>query len=324
MPDAVATLTLNPCVDKSASVARVVAERKMRCGPPRFEPGGGGLNVARALGHLGGAATAVYLAGGPTGALLGRLLDAERVRHVPVPTAGWTRENFIAYDEGAGLQYRFGMPGPEVAAGEWERALGALSALDPAPAWVVVSGSLPPGLPDDACAQVVRAVRQRGGRAIVDTSGPALRGTLEGARGEPADLVKPSVGELAALVGRGLAGPADLEAAARSVVDGGGARAVLVSLGAGGALLATDRGAERLVAPTVPVQSKVGAGDSMVAGVVLALARGRSLSEAARFGVAAGAAAVMTPGTELCRREDAERLYAQLATPANAATKPDA
>lgn len=302
------TLTLNPSVDKNASVDHVVAERKLRCGLPSYEPGGGGINVARAVHKLGGAAAALYLAGGPAGETLRRLLGEESIEQHVVPIEGWTRENFIAYEATTGLQYRFGMPGPAVQEGEWRQSLEMLTAVDPAPAYVVVSGSLPPGVPDDFCARVVRRARRWGGRVLVDTSGAALREALH----EPAYLIKPSIGELAALVGHSITGEEELEAIAMQFVHEERCEGVVVSLGAGGALVATADGPRRLRAPVVPVQSKVGAGDSMVAGLALMLARGRPVLEAAQFGVAAGAAAVMTPGTELCRRDDAERLFEQM------------
>lgn len=305
----VVTLTLNPAVDKNARVEHVVAERKLRCEAPTYEPGGGGINVARAMQKLGGAAAALYLAGGPAGETLRGLLAEEGIAQHVVPTEGWTRENFIAFEAATEQQYRFGMPGPAVQEREWRRVLDRLAALDPAPAYVVVSGSLPPGVPDDFCARVVRRAKAWGGRVVVDTSGPALRAAL----GEPAYLLKPNVGELAGLVGHPIEGEEALEALEALAMQFVAERRcvhVLVSLGAGGALLASAGGPVRLRAPVVPVQSKVGAGDSMVAGCALMLARGRPAEEAARFGVAAGA--VMTPGTQLCRRADAERLFAQV------------
>lgn len=304
------TLTANPSIDKNASVDHIVAERKLRCGPPSYEPGGGGINVARAIHKLGGVAAALYLAGGPAGETLRRLLGEEGIEQHVVPTEGWTRENFIAYETATGQQYRFGMPGAAVQEGEWQHSLEMLGTMDPAPAYVVVSGSLPPGVPEDFCARVVRRTRRWGARAIVDTSGAALREALR-AR---AYVLKPNVGELAALVGHDITGEAELEAIAMQLVSEEQCEVVVVSLGAGGALLATAEGPRRLHAPVVPVQSKVGAGDSMVAGLALMLARGRPVLEAAQFGVAAGAAAVMTPGTELCRRDDAERLFEQMRT----------
>lgn len=301
----VATLTLNPSVDKNASVDHVVAERKLRCEAPSYEPGGGGINVARAIHKLGGAATALYLAGGPAGETLRGLLAEEDIEQQVVPIEGWTRENFIAYEQATTQQYRFGMPGPRVQEEEWQRSLERLAAMAPAPEYVVVSGSLPPGVPEDFGARVVRRVRRWNGRVVVDTSGPALREALR----ETPYLIKPNVGELAALVGHDITGEVELEEAAMQLIGEEACEAAVISMGAGGALLATEQGPQRLRAPVVPVQSKVGAGDSMVAGIVLALAQDRPVHEAVRFGVAAGAAAVMTPGTELCRKGDAERLH---------------
>ncbi|WP_457651419.1 1-phosphofructokinase family hexose kinase [Rhodocaloribacter sp.] len=306
------TLTLNPAVDKNTRLDHVAAERKLRCGPPRFEPGGGGVNVSRAIRKLGGASSAFFLSGGPMGRRLEELLAEEGIDRHPFAIEGWTRENLNVTEETTGRQFRFVLPGPEVRAEAWRRCLDAVAALTPTPAFLVASGSLPPGVPADAYARIAEVVRPRGTRVIVDTSGPALQATLRA----PVFLIKPNLNELAALAGKPLEDETSVEREAGKLIAEGRCEAVVVSLGGGGALLATKAGLLRFHAPAVPIRSKVGAGDSMVAGLTLALARGRPLPEAVRFGVAAGTAAVMTPGTELCRRADVERLYPRVtATP---------
>ncbi len=304
----IATLTLNPAVDWSVQTPRVVPEHKLRCEAPRQDPGGGGVNVARVLRELGGRSVAIYPAGGLAGQRLRALLDETGLEHDPVPIAGSTRESWTVLETGTNAQYRFVLPGPELATADWEACLARLARLEPPPEYVVASGSLPPGVPADFYARLASAARRRGTRVVLDTSGDALR---EGVKGG-VYLVKPNLRELAQLAG---AEPADEEgqlAAARELVTRGSAQVVVVSLGAAGALLVSERVTERVRAPTVPIRSRVGAGDSTVAGIVLGLARGDDLRLAVRRGVAAGTAAVMTPGTELCRREDAERLYASL------------
>jgi 6-phosphofructokinase 2 len=304
----IATLTVNPTVDINTSVGQVVPERKLRCEPPRREPGGGGVNVARAVQRLGGQATAVYLAGGPTGEMLHSLLEDEGLAHRALPLAGWTRENLIVYEDSSGLQYRFGMPGPRVEKAEWRRCLDELAALDPAPDYLVASGSLPRGVPVDFFGHVAGVAHDLGARLIVDTSGDALRHVTE----VGTFMLKPNLRELQELVGEELAGEHEQLDAARRFVDSGAVEVLVLSLGAGGAIVVTPDGSEPIRTPTVPIRSKVGAGDSMVGGMVVALAREWSIGDAVRFGVAAGAAAVMTEGTELCRRDDTERLYAEM------------
>jgi 6-phosphofructokinase 2 len=306
----IVTLTLNPTIDIGTSVDHVVPEHKLRCAAPRREPGGGGINVARALQKLGGTSLALYLGGGPSGAILQELLDREGVTHTPTPIAGWTRESFTVLDQGTQLQYRFSVPGPTVSDAEWRRCLDTIAALDPPPDYLVASGRLPPGMPSDFYAHVARLCRTLGTRLIVDTSGNALRATLN----ERVFLIKPNLRELGLLVGHELADEAQQEAVARVLVADGMCEVVVLSLGAAGVLYMTADGFERVRAPIVPIKSKVGAGDSMVAGMVLSLARGMDVGRAVRFGVAAGAAAVMTPGTELCRRADAEHLYERIAS----------
>ena len=299
----IVTLTLNPALDVSSSIHSVAPEIKLRCAAPNFHPGGGGINVSRAIRFLGGDSSAVYTAGGHTGAMLTQLLAAEGIDHRPVHISGITRESFVVYEESTSRQYRFTLPGPTLAESEWRACLAALLELEPD--LLVASGSLPAGVPLDFYGELARYARKNGIRLILDT---AIAG-LERALDASAYLIKPNLRELALLAGNRLDDEAQIEAAGRQLIERGLAEAVLVSLGAGGALLVASSGSTRFHAPVVPIASKVGAGDSMVGGLTLALAQGRSLTEAARFGVAAGSAAVMTPGTQLCRREDAYRLY---------------
>ena len=304
----IATLTMNPAVDKSSAVNQVVAEWKLRCDSPVYEPGGGGINVSRAMGKLGGDSVAFYPAGGLAGRMLIDLLDGEGLQHRAMSIAGVTRENFTVLEKSTGRQYRFGMPGPTLQEAEWRRCLEEILPLLPEIDYLVASGALPPGVPPDFYGQLARLAREHNTRLVVDTSGEALRLAVE----EGVFLIKPNLREFAELMGRESVDGLEEERLARELVAAGRSEAVVVSLGAAGVLAASAEGTERVRAPLVPIISKVGAGDSTVAGLVLALARGRSWPEAVRFGVAAGAAAVMTPGTELCRREDVERLYAQL------------
>ncbi|MFO7561515.1 MAG: 1-phosphofructokinase family hexose kinase [Enhygromyxa sp.] len=300
----VVTATLNPCVDKSCVVARVVPNRKLSAHGVRHDPGGGGLNVARVIVRLDGQVRALWTCGGSTGERLAAMLEAEGVAHQPVRIADEIRENLIVEDRSSKEQYRFGMPGPalsEAERGEW---LTQLRELSPAPAYLVVSGSLPPGVPIDGFAELLAAI-PREVRIVVDSKREALARAVD----LGVYLIKPNASELAELFGEELDDEFDVEAAGREIVEGGGAEVVLVSLGRGGALLISAEGTQRFSAPEVPLRSKVGAGDSLVGGLVAGLDRGEALADAVARGVAAGAAAVMTPGTELCRREDVERLY---------------
>jgi 6-phosphofructokinase 2 len=305
----IVSITPNPSIDMSTAVDRVEPDRKLRCDEPRREPGGGGLNVARAITRLGGDSLALWARGGTTGGLLGELLDSEGISHRPIPITGFVRESFAVLERSSGRQFRFGMPGPRLPASGLATFVSDLKQIDPFPAFVVGSGSLPPGVDERFYADLAEAADMGGARFVLDTHGAPLRRALDGHR---VYLIKPNLRELGAVAGRELQNDADIAAAARSIVTDRGCEVVLVSLGAGGALVVTRDGTDRIVAPTVPVRSRIGAGDSTVAGMVLALARGEPIGRAARFGVAAGAAAVMTPGTELCRRDDAERLFAQM------------
>jgi 6-phosphofructokinase 2 len=244
--------------------------------------------------------------------MLGDLLDQEGLDHHAIRVEGWTRENLIVREESTGQQFRFGMPGPVLQDIECNRCLTELLKIDPRPDYIVASGSLPPGAPEDFYARVARLARDLGSRMILDASGEALSQALH----EGVFLVKPNLREAKDLSEYEMKNASNHEDLAAWIVSSGQSEVVVVSVGAAGAMVMTKDGCEHLRAPTVPIKSKVGAGDSMVAGIVLSLAKGLALKDAVRFGVAAGAAAVMTPGTELCRRKDAERLYKRMTSEA--------
>ncbi|KPK10919.1 MAG: hypothetical protein AMJ62_16610 [Myxococcales bacterium SG8_38] len=300
----VATITLNPCIDKTCRVNRIVPDRKLRARDVRRYPGGGGINVARVITRLGGRPKALWSCGGSTGDVLHQLLEAEGVPHEPVRIEDSTRENLIVRDDSSEQQYRFGMPGPQLTGREradWRKHLGEWS--EP-PRFVVFSGSLPGEGLLDWYAELIGVVPSEA-RVVVDTKRDALARALD----TGVYLAKPNILELEEVVGRALENDDQIVDAAREMIDSKKVEVLLVSLGQGGALVVTADQVERLNAPTVKIRSKVGAGDSMVGGLVFALDQGRSLMEAAQMAVAAGAAAVMTEGTDLCHREDVERLY---------------
>jgi len=306
----VLTLTVNPAIDTSCEVEHVMPERKLRCSQPVFEPGGGGLNVSRAIKKLGGESLAVYFQGGPPGEILNHFLTDEGINHHLIETANWTRENLVVYETSTGQQYRFGMPGPIIKKKEWQGILEYLENLDQPPKYLVASGSLSPRMPTDFYARVARIANTKNMLMILDTSGDALSTALEEGG---LYLIKPNIGELRDILAHSenLDEEQIIERSTK-YIDEKKVQVLVISLGSAGSMLVTKDGYRKMRAPAVSIKSKVGAGDSMVAGITLALARNKPIEDAVLFGIAAGAAAVMTPGTELCRRNDTERLYAKM------------
>lgn len=312
----IVTITFNPCIDKSTAIDALMPEKKLRCTVPLFEPGGGGINVARAIKKLGGNATAIYPSGGHTGQFFNFLLQQEDIHCLVVNIKEHTRENLIALDKSTNQQYRFTMPGPHLQESEWRQCLQLLQ-QEEGVEYIVASGSLPPGVPVNIFAQIAQIAKSKNAKLIADTSGNALRHAAE----EGVYLLKPNLGELSQLVGKPELINEEIEEAAHEIIIKGHCQAVVVSLGAGGALLITKNEKHHAVAPHVKRRSTVGAGDSMVAGIVLSLSNGKSLKEAICYGVACGTAATMNAGTGLCRLQDVEKLYAtmlkSLAIPVN-------
>lgn len=300
----IATLTLNPTIDVAYEVDRVFHTHKMRTQSEHYDPGGGGINVARVFVRLGGNARSYYLSGGATGVALDGLLDMHQLVRTRIAINGHTRVATAVLERESGKEYRFIPPGPTVAQQEWQECLDRLAEVECD--FLVASGSLPPGVPEDFYSRIQAIVRPRGIRIVLDTSGAALRAGLAGGG---IFLVKPSLGELQQLVGHELNSVDAIATAASEIVRLGQAEYVAVTMGYKGALLANKAGILRLPAVAIEAKSAVGAGDSFLAAMVYGFASDWDSEDAFRYGIAAGAAAVLTPGTDLCHRDDVERLY---------------
>ena len=311
------TLTVNPTIDKSTTVSGIKPNSKLRCTKPVYEAGGGGINVSRVLHKLGGNSLCMYMAGGATGKhLQDMLVDLELLQQV-IPIAGRVRENLSVTDTINNQQYRFGMPGPKISEREWKNTLGQLDSVLSAGDVLVASGSLCPGMPIDFYAQVSKIAQNKKVKVILDTSGDAL---LKGAQAG-VYLLKPNLGELAKLCGVKTISFLELESVAKTFLKNNPCEVLVVSIGAQGAIMITNEIVEYIAAPIVFQKSTIGAGDSMVAGMVYSLAKGKSLSEMAKYGVACGTAATMTPGTQLCEKKDADELFQWITNNSKSAQK---
>jgi len=301
----IVTLTLNPAIDVSSDAETVVHTRKVRTTNERMEPGGGGINVARVLKQLGADVRAIFLGGGVTGRVLDDLLVRAGIERRMIEIADDTRLSLTVVETSTGNEYRFVPEGPKVTQAEAAAALEVASSAECD--YLVASGSLPPGIGEDFYVRLCQAVSARGARFVVDTSGDALRAVLEAGG---AFLVKPSRGEFEEFVGRKLT-DAELASEAKELVRSGKAENVAITLGRDGAILAARDGVRVSAALPVKACSAVGAGDSFLAGMVYGFATGRSAHVAFRAGLAAGAAAVLSCGSDLAKPEDLERLVGE-------------
>ncbi|QBQ55699.1 1-phosphofructokinase family hexose kinase [Nitrosococcus wardiae] len=306
--ETVITITMNPSLDLSTEVEEMIPGRKLRTTALCREPGGGGINVARGIHALGGQVSALYTLGGPTGQTLKKLIEQAGIKHHPIPIERPTRENFSVLEKSSGHLFHLVSPGPELSQQEWQQCLDKIKQWKPPPTYLVASGSLPPGVPDNWYARLARIAKKQEMRLILDTSGAPLQAALE----EGVYLVKPNQHEFQNLTGYSVDTPEEQAALTREFVEQGKAEVVILTLGEKGALLTTREEQQRAQPPEVKGISPVGAGDSFVAVITFNLARGRSLKDTLYYGVAAAAAALLTPGTELYRTEDIERLYQQM------------
>lgn len=301
------TLTLNPAIDKTTYTAKVVPEKKLSCTHPVYHPGGGGINVSRALAHLGCHSTPLYLAGGNTGIHFQQLLAQEFIGSIAIPIEGNTRTNLTVVEETTGLQFRFGMVSPPIKESEWQFCLQILEQqidFD----YIIASGSIPPEVPMDFFGRVASIAKAKNARLIIDTSGEALEHAIK----VGVFLIKPNLAELSALYGKEELTIDKTKEAAQSIIASGACKAIAISMGPQGALLVTEDEYIHIPSPQVKVKSTVGAGDSMVAGIVYGLSKNWNWQDTLSFGVACGAAATLNEGTQLCQKEDVERLFTEI------------
>ena len=328
------TVTFNPSLDEWVYLPQLRLGELNRATQFARYPGGKGINVSRVVHELGGKTLAVALAGDSDGTILSHLLTHHRLPHRFIEVAGSTRNNYHIHTNVPNALTQINCPGPRVSAqslGDVERLLSQSRRRT---SCVVLSGSLPPGLPTRTYQRLIARLNRLGVPTVLDTSGPALR---QGLTAHPW-LTKPNRAEAEALLGKRLRRLSDVANAAKQLVApppvsspkatlgkaddgpsgqatggggvGRGPQLAIVSLGPDGAVLAAQAHDEVLWGkpPRVPVESAVGAGDSLIAGFVVGWLRTHSLHEALRLGIACGAACAMTPGTELCHRADVERL----------------
>lgn len=302
------TLTFNPTVDAACEVERVTAVEKIRTRDESFHPGGGGINVARVIDRLGGRALALYARGGVMGAVLDHLLEERHIRKDVVPIEGETRINNVIHEKASGSEYRFIAEGPVLQESEWRACIRACESA--AWDWLVVSGSLPRGVPMAVYDALIALAHKRRGDIVVDTSGEALQHVM---RRGGATLIKPSLDEFEEATGKKYHAPEDIAAAAQKLVHGGMSKAIAVTLGSEGAVLATEDITLCLPTPKVKAVSASGAGDSFVGGALYVLAKGGSVEDAFKLGIACGASTVMEKGTGLGSLENIKSLCRAMA-----------
>lgn len=302
------TLTLNPAIDTFTTIERMEPVNKLRCGPVRRDPGGGGINVARVLHRLGADVVAVYTTGGNFGAALRQLTEEEGVEGRTVEIAEETRENFTVFEEATHEQYRMVVPGPGLTAAEVEGCLAAVRSFDREISYLIASGSLPPGVPDGFMGQLADIAKDKGAKFVVDGPHTALAAAL----GEGCHMIKPNLREMRDMTGLELGDQASWIGACRDLIAQRKVEVVALSLAHYGALVVTAEEAWHAPALEVPMVSAVGAGDSFLGALVWALGQGHDMSTALAHGVAGGSAALLTPATDLCLKEDLIRLLDQV------------
>jgi 6-phosphofructokinase 2 len=300
----IVTLTINPALDLSTSVEELRPFSKLRCIGERRDAGGGGINVARVARRLGGNPLAIFPAGGPIGAYLADTVAKEKIRSIVVPIAGNTREDVTVSETASLRQFRFVLPGPCLSEPEWRQVLEEFASQLSPGALAVASGSLPSGVPDGFYADVAQAAKAKGARLLLDSSQAPLQKALQAG----VYLIKPNLREFQGLIGRALADDASRVCAARDLIGSGQTEIVALSLADEGALVVGKHFAHRVRAPAVTSVSTVGAGDSFLGAFAAGLAANLDQPMVSRRAVAAGAAALLEPGTELCNAAKLERL----------------
>jgi 1-phosphofructokinase family hexose kinase len=301
------TLTLNPAVDRELTVPAIEYDEVLRATQARVDFGGKGFNVSRLLKGLGQASTAVGFMGGKAGEILQEGLQSLGIGTDFVWISGETRTNISIVTPAGGHYIKVNEKGPVIAPEKQKDLLDKIAGLGQAGDWWVLAGSLPPGAPDSFYGEIVRALTHRGARVLLDTSGASLRLGCQ----ERPYLVKPNLEEARALTGLPMASPVEIALAAAEIRRLG-AENIVISMGKAGALLHTVEATWLVYSPTIVEKNPIGAGDSMVGGLVWALTQGLALKEALGWGVASGAATASLSGTEVGSRALIEELFSQI------------
>ena len=302
------TVTLNPALDLATSVSEVIPGVKLRCAHPDTDPGGGGINVARAITQLGGHARAFVALGGDTGQTLLHLLERRGLTPVVYEAPGETRQSLAVTDISRTEQLRFMLPGPEWGPADILSVRKAIRDNAPEDGFLVLSGSGPTGAAPDLYARICDDFVESSVKVILDTSGPSLFHLAAGQEVPPL-VLRMDQHEAEELAHRPLPSRQDSARFAASLVARGAAQMVIVARGADGSVMSDGERHLHVAAADVEVRSRVGAGDSFVGGFVKALAEDKAVELALQHGSAAASAAVITEGTQLCYPEDAARLF---------------
>jgi len=301
------TLTPNSSIDIWTTTTQVKSGIKLRCTAPQYDPGGGGINVSRVLHRLGAQTLALFTAGGAVGDELTAMLGAEGIPAELQHIAGQTRESLHVLDEASGELFRFVMPGPALTEAEGNAFLGRLEQLARPGGLIVGSGSLPPGLGEAFWSRASALVKRLGCQFLLD-SAHGVSETLESGL----YLLRQNLDEMCNVAGAKLSWPDEAATWSREQIGRGACEVVVITSGAEGALLVTKDDRVRLAPPKVETKSAVGAGDSFMGGLCLGLANGQAPRDALRLAVATAAATMITPATELCRKEDVDRVLAAM------------
>lgn len=298
----IVTITLSPCLDKSTTVEKFVPEKKLKCSYPIFEAGGGGINVSRALRNFKTDSFCIYISGGYTGKVLNNLVYHEKLNASPVTSDLYTRENFIVFENQTHLQFRFGMPVNPIAVKEWKGVIARLKKVKPK--YLVLSGSIWPHVDDEFYVELNKYIKKHQVNFVVDTAGHALKTILR----TGAFLIKPNQNEFSQLFGSKILSAKQIVAKAKQMIKDGTVQNILVSLGGAGAVLVSKKGVWQFTPPKLKVKSTVGAGDTMVAGIVYKLNNGIAINEAVKFGIACGSATTVNSGMQLASLDQSKAM----------------
>ena len=304
MPKRVLTITMNPSIDIGTEADEVITDQKTRCATPTFDPGGGGINVARVLTRLGVHSDALFVCGGYTGNLLKQMMAEEEIKSVPIESLDVTRQNVAIIDNSIGKQYRFVLPGLVSKKSTWKSVLEKVETTIQNYDFVVASGSLPIGVPADFYSLISSITKKAGKQFVLDTSGSALfEGILNGAA-----YIKPNQEEFAEMK-RIFNAASDDELC--SILFEKGIDHIVHTLGKEKTLLITPEHVFEFTPPTINVRSTIGAGDSFIGGLVAGLMRGLDKKQAVGFGISAAASTLQSEGTDLCDADEVEDIYSK-------------